>query len=51
VLKTILRSITSLEVADILYKTAAEQLSRIHSLPDANGVYELTGTGFVLVMC
>ena len=41
-------SITSLESADILYKTAAG-VAITHSfvIPDANGVYELTGTGFV----
>ena len=40
--------ITSLESADILYKTAAG-VAITHSfvIPDANGVYELTGTGFV----
>jgi hypothetical protein len=40
--------ITSLEDADILYKTSAG-LAITHSfvIPDADGVYELTGTGFV----
>lgn len=40
--------ITSLEASDILYKTAAG-VAITHSfvIPDADGVYELTGTGFV----
>ena len=40
--------ITSLESGDILFKTAAG-VAITHSfvIPDANGVYELTGTGFV----
>jgi hypothetical protein len=40
--------ITSLEDGDILYKTAAG-VAITHSfiIADANGVYELTGTGFV----
>lgn len=39
--------ITSLEASDILYKTAAG-VAITHSfvIPDADGVYELTGTGF-----
>ena len=40
--------ITSLESGDILFKTA-DGVAITHSfvIPDANGVYELTGTGFV----
>ncbi len=40
--------ITSLEASDVLYKTSAG-VAITHSfvIPDANGVYELTGTGFV----
>jgi hypothetical protein len=41
--------ITSLEVANILYKTAAGAgITHSFVIPDANGVYELTGTGFVV---
>jgi len=40
--------ITSLEDGDILYKTAAGvAIETSFVIPDANGVYELTGTGFV----
>lgn len=40
--------ITSLEDGDILYKTAAgDAIATTYVPPDANGVYELTGTGFV----
>lgn len=41
-------TITSLVNADVLYKTAAGvAISHSFVAPDANGVYELTGTGFV----
>jgi hypothetical protein len=40
---------TSLGVANILYKTAAgAAITHSFVATDANGVYELTGTGFVV---
>jgi hypothetical protein len=41
--------ITSLEASDILYKTSAgSAITHSFVIPDANGVYEITGTGFVV---